>query len=357
MRITFILPFVNEGGGIRVIFEHALRLIKKGHQVEIIYPGPTGVSKPYGEPERTLRSLKYWLDNILGKKEYGWFGINLPVRRVPDLRASHIPNADLVIASSNEVADWVNDYPARCGKKVYFIQDYENWSREIEKVDKTWKYSMSRIVISDWLKDLGEKKFGVSIEGVVPNGVDFTAFYPDPDVMPSERPVDILMIYRQSTQKGCDRALKILNNIKKEKKDTTFVFFGLDEAPKDLLDLGQYYLKPTQDQIRKLYSSARIFLLPSFQEGYCLTRMEASACGTAVITTDAGAELDLFEGSGWIVPAQDNEALEKALLEALDKPEQCDFNAKLAKEKVSRCSWDNATDILEKILLNIFKNA
>ncbi len=38
MKITFILPFLEMTGGVRVVFEYANKLHKKGHEVNIVYP-------------------------------------------------------------------------------------------------------------------------------------------------------------------------------------------------------------------------------------------------------------------------------------------------------------------------------
>jgi len=43
------------------------------------------------------------------------------------------------------------------------------------------------------------------------------------------------------------------------------------------------------DQLRALYSLARVFLFPSLYEGFGLPSIEAMACGTPVVTSDRGA--------------------------------------------------------------------
>ena len=358
MRITFILPFVHPGGGVRVVFEYARRLEERGHAVRIIYPGPAGVVKAYKEPERTLRVVKYAFDTFAGKNEYTWFGHPLHITRVPDLSARHIPDADIVIATSNESADWVAKYPTRCGKGAYFIQDYETWNRDADKVDATWKYPLARITISQWLYDLGVKKFGVSMLGPVPNGINTELFYADPNVVPSKRPNDIVMIYRAAAQKGCTRGLGILTALKAENPSLTCTFFGRDDAPAELLALGTFVHDPSQEQIRKMYSSARIFFLPSFQEGFSLTPMEATACGCTIVSTAVGGPMDIFnETSAYLSPAEDDALLKEELRRAISSPADCDSRAANAQTALKSYTWEHATDMLEEILEKLLRNA
>jgi L-malate glycosyltransferase len=358
MRITFVLPFVHEGGGVRVILEHARGLIRLGHSVKVIYPGPTGATKRYAEPVRSARAAKYTIDALLGKREHVWFDASLPIRRVPDLRATSIPDGDIVIATSNETADWVKEYPNRCGIGAYFIQDYETWNRPVEKVDATWRYPLERLTISRWLADLAEQRFNVPIRAIIPNGIDTSHFYPEPDIAPSSRTTDIVMIWRAAPQKGCERGLAILEKVREQRPETTFAFFGRDDAPDRLRALGPVIQRPSQDEIRRQYSAARIFFLPSFQEGFSLTPMEATACGCATVSTAVGGPADILaDGSGWLAPAEDTEALTQALLEALADPSACDTRAAAARQRLAAYTWERATAMLESALTQILADA
>ncbi len=66
-----------------------------------------------------------------------------------------------------------------------------------------------------------------------------------------------------------------------------------------------------------LYSLAEVFVLPSFYEGFGLPVLEAMACGTPVICSDAGALAEVAHGAARIVPMGDAEALAQALGEVL----------------------------------------
>lgn len=68
-------------------------------------------------------------------------------------------------------------------------------------------------------------------------------------------------------------------------------------------------------------SAADVFVLATRNEGWANVFLEAMACGLPVVTTDVGgnAEVVAHEGLGTIVPFGDGDAMEQALIEALDK--------------------------------------
>lgn len=66
--------------------------------------------------------------------------------------------------------------------------------------------------------------------------------------------------------------------------------------------------------IRAWYARFSLFVAPSRNEGFGLTPLEAMACGTAVVTSDAGAYRELVgKGAGTVVPAGDLEELTRAI--------------------------------------------
>ncbi|MCB0197035.1 MAG: glycosyltransferase family 4 protein [Anaerolineae bacterium] len=68
-----------------------------------------------------------------------------------------------------------------------------------------------------------------------------------------------------------------------------------------------------------IYSAADLFVLPSLQEAFGQTALEAMACGTPVIASDVGGVPDLVQHqqTGLLVPPQDPAALQAALRQLL----------------------------------------
>lgn len=107
------------------------------------------------------------------------------------------------------------------------------------------------------------------------------------------------------------------------------------------------------DDLANLYRSAALFVLPSVSgEGFGLVAAEALACGVPVITTDSGATGELVRNGidGYVVPAQNYEALGNAIRSLLlDRSLRLRF-ARAAAERHKTLGWEKAIDGLERVL-------
>ena len=68
------------------------------------------------------------------------------------------------------------------------------------------------------------------------------------------------------------------------------------------------------EQLAREYAHARIFCLPSLQEGFGLAFVEAMAAGLPVVACDASSTPELFgDQGGVLVPPGDDQALSAAV--------------------------------------------
>jgi len=81
-----------------------------------------------------------------------------------------------------------------------------------------------------------------------------------------------------------------------------------------------------QDQLEPLLSCADLFLLPSEQESFGLTALEAMSCGVPVIATDIGGlpELVVHGETGYLFPIGETESMAEAAIALLGDHEQHD---------------------------------
>ncbi len=78
-----------------------------------------------------------------------------------------------------------------------------------------------------------------------------------------------------------------------------------------------------KQQLQREYARARVFVLPSRWESFGIVLAEAAACGAYIITTDvvpAADDITDFGRYGTTVPADDAEALSRALEKAAQEP-------------------------------------
>tara|TARA_B100001179_G_scaffold76837_1_gene54066 strand:- start:3143 stop:4336 length:1194 start_codon:yes stop_codon:yes gene_type:complete len=81
----------------------------------------------------------------------------------------------------------------------------------------------------------------------------------------------------------------------------------------------------SRDELFDIYKKMDCLVLSSITEGFPNVLIEAMSCGVPCISTDVGDAREIIADTGWIVPSEDQNALEKALEEAyreyLDFPE------------------------------------
>jgi glycosyltransferase involved in cell wall biosynthesis len=113
------------------------------------------------------------------------------------------------------------------------------------------------------------------------------------------------------------------------------------------------FVRPTDNDLARLYSACDVFVSASWYEGFGLPPLEAMACGAAVVTTDSrGIQEFAVDGNNClIVPPKNPDALAESILLVLSKPELANKLRKNGPITASQFDWDNATDRFEKALL------
>src|SRR5208282_5513615 len=140
MRITFVIPWPNLSGGVRVITIYAERLKRRGHTVHVL-------SSLRREKIRVRHGLKSLL---LGR---GWPQVRPEPSYLHDSSVEHrilqplrppadtdFPDADVVVATFwNTAYHTLGLSPAK-GAKAIFIQNYEvENGKSNPQLDATWR--------------------------------------------------------------------------------------------------------------------------------------------------------------------------------------------------------------------------
>jgi len=348
MRINFILPFKSLSGGIKVVLEYANRLSERGHQVTVVYP-----ILPFRLHDRLLKAA-YWrahgfLANLVRGNRIDWFALRAELRGVPLIIDRFIPDADAVVATSWPTAYSVAALEKSKGQKFYFIQGYEIWQGLSAKVDQSYCLPLRQIVIASWLEDLMKVRFKGNVVALIINGVDLKTFYNLEKVF--NFPRRILMMYSRYWWKGFTDGLKAFQIAHEAHPDIRLVLFGLEKG-RDVPANAEFYRRPRQDDLRRLYSSSDIFLSPSRTEGCGLTPMEAMACKCAVVATNVGGIPDYAVNGETVlaVEAGNVGAMAQALVTLLDDPVKLRQISLEGFKHISQFTWEKATDKFEAVL-------
>ncbi len=352
MRITFVQGDYSRSprGGPRIVYQYANGLAARGHEVTVVHPRKVPI-RPPTLILRIRRKIGEKRDLIYTPK-MKWQHLHEKVRMlyVSDLSPENIPDGDAVFATAWHTAPCVLDYPKQKGEKFYLIQHYETWAGPKEAVDATWRSKLHKIVVAEWLAELG-KELGCTDISYVPNGIDhdlYTVRTP-----PADRPARVSFVYSPSSWKGTEDALKALTLARESGARFEAVCFYTMRRPRSLPGWISYVRKPsTKFIVEDLYNRSSIYLCASWSEGFGLAPAEAMACGCALVTTDcAGNRAYAIDGVTALVsePKQPRRLAEN-LIRLLNNDALRTQIADNGRERIREFDLDRSTSLLEKVI-------
>jgi glycosyltransferase involved in cell wall biosynthesis len=106
------------------------------------------------------------------------------------------------------------------------------------------------------------------------------------------------------------------------------------------LKLGDHvYFLGEQDHLEPLFFCADLFLLPSEQESFGLTALEAMACGVPVICSETGGlpEVIKHEETGFLFPVGEINSMAESAVGLLRDPEKHGLYQRQAKRRATEC--------------------
>lgn len=171
-----------------------------------------------------------------------------------------------------------------CGGHNPFV--YELELNAFKKADKI-------IAVSEYTKNKIMKGYGTSSDKieVVHNAINFKGVEKN---KPYNRKKIILYLGRLSMHKGPDYFIKAAKKVLGYKKDVLFVVAGSGELLPELIDLacnlgiGDKILftgRLKDEEVKKIYESADLYVLPSVSEPFGITALEAASKGVPVIVS------------------------------------------------------------------------
>lgn len=294
MRITILLPTPGDTpiGGVKVLYEHANGLVQKGHQVTVIH-SLTGRTREAGR----LRATAAYVLRAAGLRGgYGpkrWMRVDprVRVRWVPAFTSAHVGSADVLIASAWTSAEAALALPERCGRKYYFVQDYEFFmsaTPEIkERMAATYRAPFRVLAISPACREMVEQ-CGGSVWRMVPNGIDLALLRVTIPIDDPRRD-SIGFPWRAEPFKRSQDAIAALEAVRRTHADSALRFWTFGRArPAELPDWIEFHASPSDQELVELYNRSLIFVVPSLYEGWGLPGCEAMCCGAALVSTDNG---------------------------------------------------------------------
>jgi glycosyltransferase involved in cell wall biosynthesis len=357
MRVTFLLPSGGLSGGVRVVATYAEALARLGHQVVVVHSAfqtPSLKAKV-----RSLIRERRWPKSVAQAPSH-LHDRRIETRVVPFGRPfsdADLPDADVVVATWWETAEWAARLSSRKGAKAYFIQGHETAfpGQPIERIEATYRLPFHRITISRWLVEILRDQYGVRDLILVPNGVDLQQFQAAP--RGKQATPTFGFVYSRVPLKGCDVMLEAVELARREIPSLALVVFGGEPPgpphvfPPDTL----FVTRPPPDQLRELYARCDGWLFASRSEGFGLPLLEALACRTPIIATPVGVAPELVdEGGGLLVRPDDPADMSEAILRIsrMSADAWTTLSERAHAIAVAR-SWSSSVKLMEQALQTI----
>jgi glycosyltransferase involved in cell wall biosynthesis len=350
MRITFVLPYAGLSGGIRVLAIYADQLKKRGHDVFVI--STKGQSPSIYQRLKQILKGK-GLSQPQGPRVSHFDTIDVPHKIVDvPVTEADVPDADVVIASWWETAEWMADWSPAKGAKAYFIQHHEVFDYlPVDRVKATYRLPFHKIVVSKWLAELMQSEYGDEQTSLVLNTVDTQQFHAPLRGKQSEPTVGL--VYNAVPWKGCKMSLEAIAQVAQKIPNLKVVAFG-EIAPPDTLPPNTTYIRfPAQADIKDIYARCDVWVCGSFSEGFGLPVVEAMACRCPVVSTEVGGPIDLIKPgvNGYLVPIGDTQKLAEGIEKVLSLSDsQWREMSEAAYQTVVHYSWEDAAVLFEAAL-------
>jgi glycosyltransferase involved in cell wall biosynthesis len=277
MKIIYFAYSVLNRGGDRVVLGHLEHLAASGHQVTIKANIIDTIFPIY--PSIRIEQIK--LPSALGTILTALF---------------QKQSADCIIASIIPTATSL--FMRNPHRIIYLAQEYEEvaYTSFIFSLFLRVLYFLGlnvfkipTIAVSNALAQFLEHRSKADIY-VVTNGVDTTIYYPDPseELLAIKNNISILVFASKDRRKGFDAALAVIDHLKNTFCDPFELWIvGDDIDIRSPSCVSRYLGFVDQDHMRKIMSSADVFLYPPRTEGFGLIVAEAFACKCPVVTTSA----------------------------------------------------------------------
>ncbi len=320
MKITILLytsPRVA-GGGTKILYEYANYLVDHGNSVEFAYMA-NEIWARYHFPEKIRRFLA--LKSVEHRPK--WFKLNDKIIKygIFDVNDETVHDADIIIISDIRTAFPVSKLNSKKGKKIYMIQDFENWTLSDEEVYATYSLDFKHITVANFLSNIVDP-YSTDKSLCIPNGIN-TNLFKITKPIEDRKKHSLAFHYRKNPAKGSKYAFEVVKILAKKYTDLEIIVVSTEKKPDDLPKGCKFIHGATPQKVADINNSVSVFMCTSILEGFGLPGLEAMACGCALVTSDYTAVHEYAQDkvNALISPVKDAESMAQNIIKLFENDE------------------------------------
>lgn len=211
------------------------------------------------------------------------------------------------------------------------------------------------IVTSEYSRGVACEAYGLPEQkiGVVGNGIH-PAHWERVRAMKRSSGRTILSVARQYPRKNTKSLIQVMPKVLDAVPDAKLRVVGggpsFRKLEKQILRLGLESAVtlmgevPDDEAVRREYSGADVFCLPSLQEGFGIAYLEAMAAGLPVVALDIAATPEIVGDAGVLLPPEDDDALADSLTNLLNNKALRDRMGRRGIERAADYTWRAVAD-------------
>lgn len=341
------------------LLDLARELSLLGHDVKFYSYVPADRVVSFGLDKKSVKSLFYFMLPFLGLikifKESFW-AIKLCNLVMDELVARFMAPCDVFIGlgtvyeksflvakekyNANTIVEWGSKHILSQQDILKKLPNYKKQPQYfIDRAINSYKIADYISVASDHVKE-SFLDHGVPEKKIIKNpyGVDLSMF--GPTQLDSEDVFDIIMVGGWSYRKGCDLIIELC-----EKYKYRFLHVGpLVDIKFPTIYNMVHVDSVNQKELLKFYKKARVFVLPSREEGLAMVQSQALACGLPIVCSKntGGRDLRSFLSDGnYILEMQEYslESLNYCVVAALNLSKKQTGYRTYSEEVIQKLTW------------------
>jgi glycosyltransferase involved in cell wall biosynthesis len=225
-------------------------------------------------------------------------------------------------------------------------------SRQWNRKYRAWRHlNITFVALSRWMANYARKS-PLALDkpvSVIPNGIDTRTFRPMDKLearrmwcLPRDRKIVMFgaLFGTQDPRKDfghLSEAYRILA-AQGATNDMLGVVFGADQGPRLDIDVRYVGHIRKRDELAALYACADVMVVPSLEENFGKTTLEAMACGIPTVAFANTGQLDIIDHrvNGYLAEDRSAEDLARGILWCLDPDQQAGPLGRNARARVQQ---------------------